>query len=235
MPCFSALPKKFTGYKPERFIALPKYSTLVFDLDGTLADPATGFVRCMNYALTKFDYTPLPDHDITRHIGPPLEQTIQLLIGSDDSKHVDEVTAAYRERYAELGYLENEIYSGIHDMLGNLAAANIPMGVCTSKHHAYAHKVVEALKLDPYFNFVDGAKGKMVKSQQLEQLLNDKAIDGAALMIGDRSVDLTAAHTNSLKSAGVLWGYGSLEELSAESPSHLFNNPADLAAAIMQD
>jgi phosphoglycolate phosphatase len=46
------------------------YSTLIFDLDGTLSDPAVGVIRCMNFALTSFDYAPLPEHEITQHIGP---------------------------------------------------------------------------------------------------------------------------------------------------------------------
>lgn len=47
-------------------------------------------------------------------------------------------------------------------------------------------------------------------------------------MVGDRAVDLTAAHKNGLKSAGVLWGYGSKQELTAETPFHLWSKPEDI-------
>lgn len=211
---------------------MPSYSTLIFDLDGTLTDPALGFVRCINYALTRFDYSPLAEKEITRHIGPPLEQTIQLLTGSDLESHVDEVTAAYRERYAELGYLENSVYPGIIDMLAALAEAGTRLGVCTSKHHLYAPKILQAFDLIDYFEFVSGAEGKVTKSQQLQKLLTEGTIDSSAVMIGDRAVDLTAAHANELKSAGVLWGYGDREELAAEQPEHLFSSPAELASKL---
>ena len=211
---------------------MPNYSSLVFDLDGTLSDPALGFVRCMNYALTSFDYSPLPDADLTQHIGPPLEATIQKLTGSDDVAHVDALAATYRERYAELGYLENEIYPGINEMLSELVVSDIRLGVCTSKLHPYALKVLEAFELVDFFDFVCGARGKVSKAEQLKQLTEEKTIDSQAIMIGDRSVDLTAAHSNGLHSAGVLWGYGDFAELSAENPLHLFENPADLTVSL---
>jgi len=53
-------------------------------------------------------------------------------------------------------------------------------------------------------------------------------------MIGDRAVDLQAAHSNSLKSAGVLWGYGDREELKAEGPTHLFASPEELTERLQR-
>ena len=86
------------------------YTTLIFDLDGTLSDPALGVVRCINFALTSFDQPPRADHEITRHIGPPLEQIFALLSDEDDPAHVSALAARYRERYLELGFRENTLY-----------------------------------------------------------------------------------------------------------------------------
>ena len=60
------------------------HSTMIFDLDGTLSDPALGVVCCTNFALTSFDLPPRADHEITRHICPPFNHTLALLSGSDD-------------------------------------------------------------------------------------------------------------------------------------------------------
>ena len=70
-----------------------QFDTLVFDLDGTLSDPKLGVVRCMNFALTSFDYSPLPDQEIAQYIGPPLEEIIQRLTGCKDENHIDTVVA----------------------------------------------------------------------------------------------------------------------------------------------
>lgn len=203
--------------------------TLVFDLDGTLSDPALGVIRCMNYALTSFDYSPLPDRDITRHIGPPLEQTIAHLTGTDDPEHIDAVAAAYRERYGDIGFRENTVYDGVPEMLQQLLDADYRLGVCTSKLQINAQRVIDTFNLNRYFDFINGSSGHVGKTEQLSELLAQQKIDAASIMIGDRAVDLVAAHSNGMQSIGVLWGYGSRSELQSESPRHLFQTPEELA------
>jgi len=205
------------------------FSTLVFDLDGTLTDPALGVVRCMNYALTSFDYSPLPDHQISKHIGPPLEDTLALLSGSDDRAHIDALAVAYRERYGEFGFKENTVYDGVVDMLQTLQRAGRRMIVCTSKLEINAIRVLREFQLLDYFELVNGALEPGPKSKQLASLISKGIIDQDALMIGDRHVDLRAANANGLSAAGVLWGYGSVQELQEESPVLLFGSPQELA------
>jgi len=105
-----------------------QFDTLIFDLDGTLSDPKLGVVRCMNYALTSFDYPPRAEAEIAQYIGPPLEETIQRLTDSNDDQHIDELVAKYRERYFEVGYKENELYADIAEMLSALSNHNFRMG-----------------------------------------------------------------------------------------------------------
>lgn len=204
------------------------YQTLVFDLDGTLTDPLVGILRCMNYALTTFDYSPRSEADIIPYIGPPLEIALAGLSGSDDEPHIKQLMATYRERYGEFGYAENTVYPGIIDLLEALRERGQVMGVCTSKFEKYAIKVLDQFNLLDYFQFVSGGDYGISKSSQLADLLRDGKITRDALMIGDRSVDLTAAHANGLASAGVLWGYGSHEELQKEQPALLCATPAEL-------
>jgi phosphoglycolate phosphatase len=207
------------------------YSTLVFDLDGTLTDPAQGIVRCMNYALTSFDYMARPEHEITALIGPPLESAIAELSGEDDEFKIKQLVAAYRERYGEFGFAENTVYSGIYDVLDQLKERQIPMGVCTSKLEEYAIKILKEFNLFDYFDFVSGVSGDSFnspKSLQLEKLLTEGHIDSQALMIGDRSVDISAATTNKLESWGVLWGYGSRQELDTAGAIRILETPLEL-------
>ena len=66
------------------------------------------------------------------------------------------------------------------------------------------------------------------KIQQIRALAAEGLVDETTVMVGDRAVDLVAAHGNGLQSAGVLWGYGSRAELAAHDPCYLFSSPADL-------
>jgi phosphoglycolate phosphatase len=211
------------------------YHSLIFDLDGTLTNPLTGIVRCMNYALSSHDHQVKSEQEIKPYIGPPLEVALSELSGSTDEAHIKELVATYRERYGEIGYRENVVYEGIFDLLNTLQGQGFRMGVCTSKFEKYAIKVLVEFKLDKYFTFVSGSGAYgTAKPDQLRELLESKIVLDSSLMIGDRYIDLSSAHKTGLRSAGVLWGYGCLEELTAEEPTFIAESPAHLGASIIE-
>lgn len=210
------------------------YHSLIFDLDGTLSDPLTGILRCMNYALSSFDYQPVSEHEIKRFIGPPLEFALSELSGSKDDAHIAQLVATYRERYGELGYAENVVYPGVVELLTELKNSGYRMGVCTSKFEKYALKVLQNFELDGFFTFVSGSTAPgMSKADQLGALLISDTIEKNSLMIGDRDVDLSSARSNGLYCAGVLWGYGSREELAGHEPDFIAETPLQLADWIL--
>lgn len=209
--------------------------TLIFDLDGTLSDPFRGTYRCMNYALVNAGLPPRTEREIRARIGPPLEETLELFAGGDIPLLVHQLVDHYRERYAQYGYAENELYPGIPEMLAQLQERGIRMGVCTSKLKQNAVKILSLFKLEKYFNFVSGPDYGVKKYQQLEELLKDGTIDSNSIMIGDRGVDIAATKNNGLMAAAVSWGFGSLKELEMEAPDFLFQSPAELAAKLGAD
>ena len=210
------------------------YHSLIFDLDGTLTDPLTGIVRCMNYALSSHNYQPRSEQEIKPYIGPPLEIALGKLSGSDDEDHIKELVSTYRERYGEFGYAENVVYNGIYELLDTLRSKGYRLGVCTSKFEKYAIKILQEFELDKYFEFVSGCGNyEMTKSDQLRELLGKDIVKQNSLMIGDRDIDLISARQTGLSSAGVLWGYGSSEELAKEKPAFIVDTPAQLTAALI--
>jgi phosphoglycolate phosphatase len=176
------------------------------------------------------------EQEIRPYIGPPLEVALSDLSGSTDEAHIKELVTTYRERYGELGYSENVVYDGIYELLDTLQGQGFRMGVCTSKFEKYAIKVLEEFKLSKYFTFVSGSGAYgTTKSDQLRDLLDAKVALDSSLMIGDRYIDLTSAHSVGLRCAGVLWGYGSLEELTAEEPTFIAESPTQLSATIIKN
>src|SRR5207237_10331579 len=109
-----------------------------------------------------------------------------------------------------------------------LASAGITLAVCTSKRVDYAENILELFGLRSYFSFVCGGESGTQKWQQIRDLLEKSAVSQSTVMIGDRAVDMSAAHGNGLHAAGVLWGHGSREELEAEQPRYLFSTPQEL-------
>ncbi|WP_299819896.1 HAD family hydrolase [uncultured Roseibium sp.] len=209
------------------------FTTLLFDLDGTLTDPFEGITRSIQYALEKMA-APVPEADELRWcIGPPLWESFPLLLGTDDRSRVDEAIGFYRERFTEKGLFENTLIDGIPETLDRLTASGHQLHVCTSKPHAYASRIVEYFGLMPYFGKVYGAEldgTRSAKAELIAHILQEEGIGASeTVMIGDRKHDLIGANANKVAGIGVLWGYGSREELEQEQPVLIAAAPVDIS------
>lgn len=201
---------------------------LVFDLDGTISDPALGISRCLNFTLNVFGFPKLLEREVSQFIGPPLDITFRQITGSNSDQLIVDMVAKYRQRYSEIGYAENTLYPGIFEAIEHLAKRDTPMGLCTSKRVDLAEKVLALFQIREYFSFISGGDIGITKEQQLHSLLKNKTIGRNAVMIGDRAVDINAAHINGIGSVGVLWGHGSLRELQEAFPDKLLERPEQL-------
>lgn len=204
------------------------YEMLIFDLDGTLTNPELGFVNSINYAL-KTHGLPLQSlKSMAQYIGPPLDQTA-LKLANGDEKLAEKLMVSYRENYTITGYQENLVYEGIAEVLQKLYdMPNIRLGVCTSKREDFAVRILKMHGLFDFFEFVSGANDGIAKSQQLATLLGTGKAPKNSIMIGDRLYDMRAAQNNQLDKAGVLWGFGSRDELNEYSPQFIFEQTNQL-------
>ena len=190
-------------------------TTIYFDLDGTLTDPKLGITRSIQYALRKLDCRAPPEDELMWCIGPPLRDSLKKLLGTDDL--AGKALAFYRERFADIGIFENEIYPGIEDTLSVLAKSDLRLFVATSKPTIYAERVIDYFKLTVYFERVFGSELDGRRSDKTELLNYAVQMTGVdplqTTMIGDRSHDMIGARNNGMTAVGVLYGYGSKKEL----------------------
>jgi phosphoglycolate phosphatase len=163
---------------------------LIFDLDGTLSDPAVGIWRSINYALAAFDYPAVGELTVSQYIGPPLDVVFRRIVPMETDATMLGMAATYRERYGEVGYAENVVYAGIPDALASLASDGVPMGVCTSKRADVAERILALFDLRRYFDFVSGGDVGVGKDRQLRVLLEHGTADHGSVMIGDRAVSM---------------------------------------------
>jgi phosphoglycolate phosphatase len=210
----------------------PIHPVVVFDLDGTLSDPLQGIGRSINHALSRHGYDERPVSELAGFVGPPLDETFRLLTGREDTAHVRELVASYRERYSDVGYAENAVYEGVPAMLDSLAASGVVLGICTSKLSVFAERILSHFGLREHFAFISGGDIGVHKWQQLAALRAQGQLDDAAVMVGDRAIDIDAAHRNRISSCGVSWGFGSVEELRSASPRYLCDRPGEIAELV---
>ena len=192
-------------------------NTIYFDLDGTLTDPKPGITRSIQYALGKLDRAVPTEDELTWSIGPPLRASLKQLVGTDEL--ADAALLLYRERFGDIGLYENEVYPGIEDTLSVLAKSGRRMFVATSKAVIYADRIIDHFKLRDYFERVFGSELDGTRTDKTELLgyaLQTMGIDPSqAMMIGDRSHDMIGARNNGMTAIGVLYGFGSEQELIA--------------------
>ena len=206
--------------------------TIYFDLDGTLTDPKAGITRSIQYALEKLDHHTIPSEDeLTWCIGPPLRASFErLLAGTAHSP--DRAVSLYRERFGDVGLYENSVYAGIGDILAALSKSGRRVFVATSKPHVYAQRIIDHFGLGDHFERVFGSEldgTRVDKSDLLDYALREAGVDPAhAIMIGDRSHDMVGAKNNGMRAIGVLYGYGTEEELLSAGALHLCATPAAL-------
>jgi phosphoglycolate phosphatase len=206
---------------------------LFFDLDGTLTDPKPGITGCIQYALERLG-RPVPEADeLEWCIGPPLHDNFERLVGSVQAQAGVDL---YRERFSEVGLFENEVYPGIDDALAEAEALGAELYVASSKPLVFVRRILDHFELTPRFREVFGSEldGRRTdKGDLLRHALEQTGVDApTATMIGDRGVDSIGARANDMDFLGVLYGYGSAEELHGAGASRFVESPEDLVGAL---
>ncbi|BAM86048.1 haloacid dehalogenase [Bradyrhizobium oligotrophicum S58] len=214
----------------------PTHSVLL-DLDGTLIDSQPGIAASTLATLRALGHAPDDALDIRSVIGPPLQDMLRVLLRAYGDDRVDEAVAAYRQHYGDSGLFGSELYPGISDALREMHGAGLRIYLATSKREVFARRILEHLQLAPYFDAIHGSvpSGELDhKPELLAHILTERNIAAPdAIMVGDRRHDIVGAQAVRMRSLGVLWGYGSRDELETTGADQLVARPADLARTVL--
>lgn len=212
---------------------------VLFDLDGTLTDSFVGITRSISYALEAM-HVAVPDvSELAWCIGPPLEFSFAKLLQTHDEMLVQHAVAIYRERYQCKGIYENTVYPNIPECLSALKDMGCTLYVATSKPGVYAQKIIDHFELTPFFKAVHGSELDGTRSNKEELLdyiiASESLLPSETYMVGDRKFDMTGAAHHLLHGIGVLWGYGSLDELQTAGAAWCVNDPEELISLIKKE
>ncbi|WP_128928913.1 HAD hydrolase-like protein [Bradyrhizobium guangxiense] len=209
--------------------------SVLLDLDGTLVDSRPGIVASCSAALRALGHDPDDAPEIP--VGPPLEDILQILLAAYGDDRIDQAAVAYREHYGQAGLLGSELYPGIGAAIEDMRRAGLRIYLATSKRQVFAQRILQNLNLAEFFDGIYGSRpgGSLDhKPELLAHILSDQDISAAhSLMVGDRRHDIVGAHAVEMRSLGVLWGYGSRDELETAGADQLVEQPIDLARAVL--
>jgi phosphoglycolate phosphatase len=215
---------------------MSKITNVLFDLDGTLTDPAEGIVRCIQHSLTALDIACPPKEELTHYIGPPLREIFVSVCRTSDEVLIERAVSVFRERFSTVGLFENTPYSGVAEMLSTLHRESYQLFVATSKPQIFAEKILQHFALSAHFVEIHGndLEGRLDdKADLLRELLERRGLrPEESIMVGDRKHDVVAAAKNGVTSLGVTYGYGSEAELIDAGADYLCRSPMEVVDQI---
>ena len=211
---------------------------VIFDLDGTLVDPAGGITGGISAALTQLGIRVPAPAQLDAMIGPKLSDSLLNIAGVPQEQLAD-VIRLYRAYYLETGIAQSRLYPGIPELIEEYAASGRSIAVATQKPEGLARIVLEHHGIASSFHFIRGsaadeaahATAPRGKTEIVAAALTDLRTQHA-VMVGDRAQDVAGAMANGLDCIGVSWGFAPDGELQEAGAVAIVHSTTDLAAAV---
>lgn len=213
------------------------YDVILFDLDGTLTDPGLGIINSVQYALKHFGIIEKDRESLKKFIGPPLRESFMVYYAFDEVQAVHAIEK-YREYFRDKGIYENAVYPLIPELLEELYDGGKKMILATSKPTEFAVRILDHFGLAKYIHFTAGSNmdgSRTIKGEVIAYAINQcqLKISPNIVMVGDRKHDLIGARETGIDSIGVLYGYGSRDELENEQPTNLARSVEELRLLLL--
>lgn len=205
---------------------------IFFDLDGTITDSGLGITKSVQYALTSFGIEEQELKKLEVFIGPPLKESFMQFYNMSEEQ-ANQAVESYREYYKETGIFENQVYDGIEQLLKALHKAGKEIVLATSKPEVFAKQILEHFHLNQYFSVVAGAELHGDRNEKIDVMKYALELTGVSnreniVMIGDRKYDIEASNELGIETIGVLFGFGTREELEKAGATYLAKDAQEI-------
>lgn len=213
------------------------YNTILFDLDGTLTDPAEGITGAVAHSLEQMGMEPEARSELVAFIGPPLFDTYAQRYGFNEAQ-TRQAVGYFRDYFQRQGIFENKVFDGIPELLEALHTAGKTIVLASSKPEVFCKQILEHFGLLQWFDFVAGAtfdESRVEKADVIRHALDSMHLtpDAHTIMVGDRMHDALGARKLGLDCIGVAYGYGSEAELKEAGCVHIVPTVAELGKVLL--
>jgi len=222
---------------PYVFSLMPRFTHLIFDLDGTLVDTKVDLAAATNQMLASFGLPQLSVQQVADSVGHGARVLVERALGQAHQHLVADGFAIFMEYYAAHLLDHTQIYKGIEALLAATHARGIPLTVLTNKPEAPSRALLAGLSLGAYFTAIVGADTLPTKKPDPQGVFYLQRLTGVdlnkTLLIGDSRVDCETGRAAGVMTCGVTWGFGA-KELAALPPQFLVDTPEQLGELVLR-
>lgn len=212
------------------------YSTVIFDLDGTLLDTLEDLTDSVNYALSNMGYPVRSIDEIRTFVGNGIQKLMERAVPQGTlSSDIERALEYFKEYYAKHNQDKTKSYDGVIELMARLKSKGIKMAIVSNK----IHSGVIALR-DEFFKDVDVAIGDMPELKRkpapdscflaLERL--GSTVE-ESVYVGDSDVDLDTARNAGLDCISVLWGFRDKDFLVEKGATVFAETPEDIERQVL--
>lgn len=208
------------------------FSTVLFDLDGTLIDTNHLIVTSFQHTFREHLGLEVAPEEIYPYFGEPLPRTMARFAPD----RAEELCSLYRAHNMAHHDLLVRQFAGVREALTALRAAGLKLAIVTSKQTELALRGLRVCHLDHFFPTVVGMDATVKHKPDPEPCLEAMRRLGVepgpdVLMVGDSMFDIQCGRNAGVRTVGVAWTVNP-EPLRASQPDFWVETPADLVNLI---
>lgn len=213
------------------------YTTVVFDLDGTLLNTLEDLMDAVNYALHEFGYPKRTLPEIRSFVGNGVRKLLERALPVQlDAPQFENVLSAFRTYYTAHCEDKTHAYAGIPELLGQLKTAGLKLAIVSNKIDSAVkslHASYFQASVDVAIGEKDGVRKKPAPDMVEQALAELGSTKEHAVYVGDSDVDIQTAKNAGLACISVTWGFREKDFLLEHGARVTADTPQQVYECIM--
>lgn len=215
------------------------FSTVVFDMDGTLLDTLGDLAGALNHVLEQHNKKIQTIEEVRSHVGNGIRRLVELSLPEDTPlAEVDLINAEMQAYYKEHSCILTCAYPGVKEVLSALKEAGVKTAIVTNKPDAAAKELAE-LFFGGLYGVTEGERPGLAKKPErdlVDKALEELMVDGSdAVYVGDSETDVKTAENADLPCIAVTWGFRTKELLESLHPAFMADTAEELLEIIKRN
>lgn len=216
-----------------------KYTTFIFDLDGTLMNTLDDLAISTNFALSQNGFPTRTVEEVRQFVGNGVRKLIERAVQENTSvEMIDNVFSSFCEHYASHCKDHSKPYDGILSLLDSLKRHGCKMAIVSNKPDGEVKK----LNAEYFAEFIDVALGENEKAgiprkpapEMVYEAMKQLGVSSDdCLYIGDSDVDIMTARNSGIDCLSVTWGFKTTEFLREFGATQMVDAPMEIMEYVL--